>query len=100
MGGGSCTSGVYNFCTFLAWRFQVVKVQVWDMLPGGVSVVGLCLMSQSFTECAATSLHKLTRRLCKPRASLPASLLPHRLLIMHFSTVTERYVPYEASVMI
>jgi hypothetical protein len=70
------------------------------MLPGGLSVVGLCLVSQSFGERAGASLHKLTRHLCKPRALLPSYLLPYKLLIVHFSTVTEWYVFYEACDMI
>jgi hypothetical protein len=71
------------------WWVEDHAHQVWDMLPGGLSVVGLCLVSQSFGERAGASLHKLTRHLCKPRALLPSYLLPYKLLIVHFSTVTE-----------
>lgn len=56
------------------------------MLPGGLSVVGLCLASPSFEHAAATSLSKLARRLSKSKTSV--------FLVLHFSTVTAKLVPY------
>lgn len=55
-------------------------------------MVGLCLISPSLGESAAAALYKLTRQLQKPRELLPSSVLPHFLIGLHFSTLTQRFV--------
>ena len=63
-------------------------LKVWDMLPGGVTVVGLCLVSPSFQPTAVTALTRLARRLSQTYKSTSSAL--HQFLIMHFSTVTAK----------
>lgn len=63
------------------------------MLPGGVSVVGLCLKSPVIEQDVLIRLKKLTTKLCKPRQFLCLSH-PPKLLMIHFSTVTARSVPF------
>jgi hypothetical protein len=54
------------------------------MLPGGLSVVGLCLVSPAFEPTTAASLTKLASRFSKPYFESACSAF----LTMHFSTIT------------
>lgn len=62
--------------------------QVWDMLPGGLSVVGLCLASPTLKENSTLSLRKLARQLGHTKNILSSQIT---FLMMHFSTTTARF---------
>jgi hypothetical protein len=66
------------------WWVEDHAHQVREMLPGGLSVVGLCLVSPAFELTTAASLTKLASRFSKPYIESAWSAF----LTMHFSTIT------------
>ena len=77
-----CAGSVCSYCL----SGGHVTLQVREMLPGGLSVVGLCLVSPAFELTTAASLTKLASRFSKPYFESAWSAF----LTMHFSTITGR----------
>ena len=67
--------------------------QVWDMLPGGLTVVGLYVVSDALSSSALARLRSLIPRVCAMSEPLLNYLYqPHSYgVLLHLSTATQRY---------